>query len=182
MGLQHARQRIDLWWPLLDEGIEAIVFTASGCGVTIKDYGFLLKDDPDYADRAARVSDLAKDISQVVLENIELLDQNIGQGRKIAFHPPCTLQHGLKLSGTVETILSSVGFDLLVVNNSHLCCGSAGTYSIFQPDISRQLRANKLEALQQHQPEIIATANIGCQQHLKTGADVDVVHWIELLA
>lgn len=182
MGLQHARQRIDLWWPLIDEGIEAIVFTASGCGVTIKDYGYLLKDDPDYADRAARVSELAKDISQVVFENIAQLDQNTGQGRKIAFHPPCTLQHGLKLSGTVETILSSVGFDLLAVNNSHLCCGSAGTYSIFQPDISRQLRANKLEALQLHQPEIIATANIGCQQHLRTGADVDVVHWIELLA
>jgi len=182
MGLQHARQRIDLWWPLIDEGIEAIVFTASGCGVTIKDYGFLLKDDPDYADRAARVSKLAKDISQVVLENITQLDQNTGQGRKIAFHPPCTLQHGLKLSGTVETILSSVGFDLLAVNNSHLCCGSAGTYSIFQPNISRQLRTNKLEALQLHQPEIIATANIGCQQHLRTGADVDVVHWIELLA
>ena len=182
MGLQHARQRIDLWWPLVDEGIEAIVFTASGCGVTIKDYGFLLKDDPDYADRAARVSELAKDISQILLENIAQLDQSTGQGRKIAFHPPCTLQHGLKLSGTVETILSSVGFDLLAVNNSHICCGSAGTYSIFQPDISRQLRANKLEALQQYQPEIIATANIGCQQHLKTGADVDVVHWIELLA
>jgi glycolate oxidase iron-sulfur subunit len=182
MGLQHARQRIDLWWPLVEEDIEAIVFTASGCGVTIKDYGFLLKDDPDYADRAARVSELAKDISQIVLENRAQLDQNIGQGRKIAFHPPCTLQHGLKLGGTVESILSSVGFDLLAVNNSHLCCGSAGTYSIFEPDISSQLRTNKLEALQQHQPEIIATANIGCQQHLKTGADVDVVHWIELLA
>ncbi len=181
MGLQHARQRIDLWTPLLDEGVEAILFTASGCGVTIKDYGFLLKDDPDYAEKATRVSALAKDISEVVLDNIDQLNPGIGQGRKIAFHPPCTLQHGLKLNGTVEKILSIAGFELLPVNDSHLCCGSAGTYSLFQPEISSQLRANKLEALQQHTPEIIATANIGCQQHLKTKANVEVVHWVELL-
>jgi len=181
MGLQHARQRIDLWTPLLDEGVEAILFTASGCGVTIKDYGFLLKDDPDYAEKATKVSALAKDISEVVLDNIDQLNPGIGQGRKIAFHPPCTLQHGLKLNGTVEKILSIAGFELLPVNDSHLCCGSAGTYSLFQPDISSQLRANKLEALQRHAPEIIATANIGCQQHLKTKANVEVVHWVELL-
>lgn len=182
MGLRHARQRIDLWWPLINDGVEAILFTASGCGVTIKDYGHLLKDDPSYAHKAKKVSQLARDISEVVLAEIEQLDQHIGKHRKIVFHPPCTLQHGLKLAGTVEKILSHVGFDLLPVNDSHLCCGSAGTYSLFQPEISNQLRANKLNALQQHTPEIIATANIGCQQHLKTKANVDVVHWIELLS
>ncbi len=182
MGLRHARQRIDMWWPLINEGLEAIVFTASGCGVTIKDYGHLLKDDPDYAHKAEKVSDLAKDISEVVLAEIKQLDPHIGKQRKIAFHPPCTLQHGLKLTGVVEKILSYTGFDLLAVNDSHLCCGSAGTYSLFQPEISNQLRTNKLDALQHHTPEIIATANIGCQQHLKTKANVDVVHWIELLS
>ncbi len=181
MGLQHARQRIDLWWPQINDGLEAILFTASGCGVTIKDYGFLLKDDADYAEKAKRVSELAKDISEVILAHIDQLNPAIGQGRNISFHPPCTLQHGLKLSGTVEKILQATGFNLLPVHDSHLCCGSAGTYSLFQPEISHQLRVNKLEALQQHTPDIIATANIGCQQHLKTRADVDVVHWIELL-
>jgi glycolate oxidase iron-sulfur subunit len=182
MGLRHARQRIDSWWPLINEGIETIVFTASGCGVTIKDYGYLLKDDPDYANKAEKVSELAKDISEVLLAEVEQLDTRIGQRRKIAFHSPCTLQHGLKLAGTVEKLLSHVGFDLLPVKDSHLCCGSAGTYSLFQPDISKQLRAKKLNDLQQHTPEIIATANIGCQQHLKIKAAVDVVHWIELLS
>jgi len=181
MGLQHARRRIDLWWPQIKDGLEAILFTASGCGVTIKDYGFLLKEDPEYSEKAARVSGMAKDISEIVTANIRQLNPGTGCSRKISFHPPCTLQHGLKLGGTVEKILTAAGFDLLPVNDSHLCCGSAGTYSLFQPDISNRLRTNKLEALQQHAPEIIATANIGCQQHLKTKADVNVVHWIELL-
>ena len=181
MGLRHIRERIDQWWPLLESGVEAIIFTASGCGVTIKDYAHLLKDDAVYAEKAARVSALAKDLSEVVLPELEQLDTDIGQNRRIAFHPPCTLQHGLKLNGVVEKILSTVGYDLMPVSDSHLCCGSAGTYSLFQPVLSGQLKTNKLKALQAHQPELIATANIGCQQHLKTGTRRDVVHWIQLL-
>ena len=181
MGMGHIRQRIDYWWPYIESGIEAILFTASGCGVTIKDYAYLLKDEPQYAEKASRVSALAKDLSEVVLGELEQLDVNKGQRRKIVFHPPCTLQHGLKLGGVVEKILSASGYDLLSFNDAHLCCGSAGTYSIFQPDISSQLRDNKLAALQQDKPELIATANIGCQQHLNAKAEVKVVHWIELL-
>lgn len=181
MGLQHIRQRIDYWWPYIEAGIEAILFTASGCGVTIKDYAYLLKDEPQYAQKASRVSALAKDLSEIVFAEIEHLDADKGQQRKIVFHPPCTLQHGLKLDGVVEKILSACGYDLLSFSDAHLCCGSAGTYSIFQPDISRRLRDNKLAALQQDKPELIATANIGCQQHLNARAEVKVVHWIELL-
>jgi glycolate oxidase iron-sulfur subunit len=181
MGMQHIRQRIDYWWPYIESGIEAILFTASGCGVTIKDYAYLLKDEPQYAQKASRVSVLAKDLSEIVFAEIELLDAEKGQRRKIVFHPPCTLQHGLKLDGVVEKILSACGYDLLSISDAHLCCGSAGTYSIFQPDISRRLRDNKLTCLQQDKPELIATANIGCQQHLNARAEVKVVHWIELL-
>lgn len=181
MGMRHIRERIDQWWPQLENGVEGIIFTASGCGVTIKDYAHLLKDDTDYAEKAVKVSAMARDLSEVVLSELDQLDADIGQNRKIAFHPPCTLQHGLKLSGVVEKILTSVGYDLLPVSDSHLCCGSAGTYSLFQPELSGKLKQNKLKALQAHQPELIATANIGCQQHLKTGTRRDVVHWIQLL-
>lgn len=181
MGMRHIRERIDQWWPQLENGVEGIIFTASGCGVTIKDYAHLLKDDTDYAEKAVKVSAMARDLSEVVLSELDQLDADIGQNRKIAFHPPCTLQHGLKLSGVVEKILTSVGYDLLPVSDSHLCCGSAGTYSLFQPELSGKLKQNKLNALQAHQPELIATANIGCQQHLKTGTRRDVVHWIQLL-
>ncbi len=181
MGMQHIRQRIDYWWSYVESGIEAILFTASGCGVTIKDYGYLLKDDPNYTEKAARISVLAKDLSEVVVAEQKLLNSDTGQQRKIAFHPPCTLQHGLKLTGVVESILSGVGYDVLPIQDAHLCCGSAGTYSIFQPELSGRLRDNKLAALQQDEPEVIATANIGCQQHLKGHAKVKVVHWIELL-
>jgi len=181
MGLRHVRERIDAWWPQLEAGVEAILFTASGCGVTIRDYGHLLKDDADYAEKALRVSSMARDISEVVLAEKHQLDAEIGQGRKIVFHPPCTLQHGLKLNGVVETILSAAGYDLLPVQDAHLCCGSAGTYSMFQPEISSRLKQNKLDALQAQAPELIATANIGCQQHLKTGTTTEIVHWIELL-
>lgn len=181
MGMRHIRERIDQWWPQLENGVEGIIFTASGCGVTIKDYAHLLKDDTDYAEKAVKVSAMARDLSEVVLSELDQLDTDIGQNRKIAFHPPCTLQHGLKLNGVVEKILTSVGYDLLPVSDSHLCCGSAGTYSLFQPELSGKLKQNKLNALQAHQPELIATANIGCQQHLKTGTRRDVVHWIQLL-
>lgn len=181
MGMAHIRQRIDHWWPQIESGLEAIVFSASGCGVTIKDYGYLLKNDPAYADKAWRVSELAKDLSEVVTAEIEQLDSNKGRQQKIVFHPPCTLQHGLKLNGVVENILRTAGYTLLPFKDAHLCCGSAGTYSLFQPKLSGKLRDNKLAALQQAAPSLIATANIGCQQHLKTKANVKVVHWIELL-
>lgn len=181
MGMRHIRARIDHWWPQVEQNVEGILFTASGCGATIKDYGHLLKGDPNYAHKAERISILAKDISEVVFANIELINTNTGNNRSIVFHPPCTLQHGLKITDKVEAILTKAGYQLLPFKDSHLCCGSAGTYSIFQTDISKQLRQNKLNALQQNTPELITTANIGCQQHLKAKSDVSVVHWIEML-
>ncbi len=175
------RRNIDAWWPYVQEGAEAIIVSASGCGVMVKDYGHVLADDPSYGEKAARVSELAKDLSEVVRTlDLSRLDTE-GLPRKIAFHSPCTLQHGQQLNGVVEEILTRAGFQLLPVSDPHLCCGSAGTYSILQPELSRKLLANKLESLQDQQPELIATANIGCQLHLGTEAGVPVVHWVELL-
>ena len=175
------RHNIDAWWPHIEQGAEAILASASGCGVMIKDYGHLLADDPEYAEKANQVSELAKDLSEVV-QALDLSQLNIARlPRKIAFHSPCTLQHGQQLNGVVEEILTRVGFELLPFSDPHLCCGSAGTYSILQPKLSRQLLANKLESLQKPQPELIATANIGCQLHLGSEASVPVVHWVELL-
>lgn len=177
------RRNIDAWWPPIEAGAEAIAVTASGCGVMIKDYGHLLKDDPDYADKAERVSALAKDISEI-LRDTDFSTQNIeipAYMQKVAFHSPCTLQHGQQLNGVVEGILSKAGFTLTPVTDAHLCCGSAGTYSILQPELSQQLLNDKLQALQTPEPDIIATANIGCQMHLGSAADKKVLHWIELL-
>lgn len=174
------RRNIDAWWPHIEEGAEAILVSASGCGVQVKDYGHLLKDDPDYALKAARVSELARDLSEVTAaENLDALQVN--RDRRIAFHSPCTLQHGQQLNGVVEEILQRVGFTLAEVADAHLCCGSAGTYSILQPELSQQLLQNKLRHLGADAPELIATANVGCQLHLASGADVPVMHWIELL-
>jgi glycolate oxidase iron-sulfur subunit len=175
------RRNIDAWWPHIEAGIEAIVMTASGCGVMVKDYGALLEDDPTYAAKAAKVSALTRDLSEVLAtENLAALGMS-GNKRRIAFHAPCTLQHGQKLPGAVEDILTTLGFELTVVCDSHLCCGSAGSYSLLQPKLSLHLRDNKLDALQNGKPELIATANVGCQLHLATGSDVPVMHWIELL-
>ncbi len=175
------RRNIDAWWPHVEQGAEAIVVSASGCGTMVKDYAHLLADDPRYADKAARISELAKDLSEVV-RDLDLAKLDTGAApRKIAFHSPCSLQHGQQLNGVVEEILTRVGFDLLPVADPHLCCGSAGTYSILQPELSKQLLANKLDSLQAEQPELIATANIGCQLHLGSAAGVPVVHWVELL-
>jgi glycolate oxidase iron-sulfur subunit len=175
------RRNIDAWWPYIDKGVESIVVSASGCGVMVKDYGHLLNNDPDYAEKAAKVSELTKDLSEVV-SALDLSQLAIeGLPRKIAFHSPCTLQHGQQLNGLVEEILTRVRFDLVPVADPHLCCGSAGTYSILQPELSRKLLANKLESLQKQQPELIATANIGCQLHLGAEAGLPVVHWVELL-
>jgi glycolate oxidase iron-sulfur subunit len=180
-ALQFMRHNIDVWWPFVESGIEAIIVTASGCGVMVKDYGELLKHDENYADKARRVSELAKDISEIIDGETLSIDRNKTTGLRLAFQSPCTLQHGQQLNGRVESILTGAGFELLPVSDPHLCCGSAGTYSILQPVLSQQLLDNKLSALQQHRPDIIVTANIGCQLHLASKARAPVKHWIEVL-
>ncbi len=182
-GLAQARRNIDAWWPHIETGSEAIVMTASGCGVHVKDYDHLLRDDRAYADKARRVSVLTKDLGEILAnEDLSKLKAAAKQGRKIAFHSPCTLQHGQRLSGVVEKILLDLGFALTPVAEAHLCCGSAGTYSLLQPALAQQLRARKLAALAGGGPEVIATANIGCLAHLASGTSIPVRHWIELVA
>ncbi|MGR4043769.1 glycolate oxidase subunit GlcF [Pseudomonas sp. 910_21] len=179
-GLQRARRNIDAWWPYLEQGAEAIIQTASGCGAFIKDYQHLLAHDPVYGPRARRVSALARDLVEVLRdEPVEQLGAHSQQ--RLAFHCPCTLQHGQKLGGAVEALLQRVGFNLTTVPDSHLCCGSAGTYSLTQPTLARQLRDDKLRALESDQPELIVTANIGCQTHLDSAGRTPVRHWIEVL-
>ncbi|PZX00348.1 glycolate oxidase iron-sulfur subunit [Pseudomonas sp. 478] len=179
-GLDRARRNIDAWWPSIENGAEAIVQTASGCGAFIKDYGHLLSTDPAYAGKAKKVSALAKDLVEV-LRDEPLEKLGIHSAQRLAFHCPCTLQHAQKLGGAVEAILTSLGFNLTPVADSHLCCGSAGTYSLTQPELSRQLRDNKLNALESGHPEVIVTANIGCQSHLDGAGRTPVRHWIELV-
>lgn len=179
-GLDRARRNIDAWWPAIEAGAEAIVQTASGCGAFVKEYGFLLRDDPAYAAKAKRVSELALDLVEVLrTEPLETLGAKTGA--KLAFHCPCTLQHAQKLGGAVEAVLARLGFNLTAVPDSHLCCGSAGTYSLTQPELSRRLRDNKLDALESGKPDVIATANIGCQTHLDGAGRTSVRHWIELV-
>jgi len=179
-GLDRARRNIDAWWPSIEQGAEAIVQTASGCGAFIKDYGHLLSTDAAYAEKARKVSALAKDLVEVLRE--EPLDQlGIHSDQRLAFHCPCTLQHAQKLGGAVEALLTRLGFNLTFVPDGHLCCGSAGTYSLTQPELSRQLRDNKLNALESGHPEVIVTANIGCQSHLDGAGRTPVHHWIELV-
>lgn len=171
------RQNIDAWWPHIEAGVEAIVMTASGCGVQVKDYGRFLQDDAAYAAKAARVAALTKDIAEVLQQ--EDLNKLQLSPRKVAYHAPCSLQHGQKLPGLVEGILQTLGFELSLATNPHLCCGSAGTYSLLQPAIANQLRDDKLKAL--GDATIFATANIGCLTHLQSGTSKKVVHWLELL-
>lgn len=179
-GLQRARHNIDAWWPAIEGGAEAIVQTASGCGAFVRDYGHLLKDDARYAAKAARVSALARDLVQLL--QAEPLEQlGLCTEQRLAFHCPCTLQHALKLGGAVEGLLTRLGFHLTSVPDGHLCCGSAGTYSLTQPALSRQLRDNRLAALESGKPAIIATANIGCQLHLDGAGRTPVRHWIEIV-
>jgi glycolate oxidase iron-sulfur subunit len=182
-ALQKIKHNIDAWWTQIETGCEAIVITASGCGAMVKDYGHLLKHDVDYAKKAARISSLCRDLSEIITAESAKLSQLLqpAQREKIAFHAPCTLQHGQKIVGVIERLLSAAGFELSAVNDAHLCCGSAGTYSILQPKLSQQLRDNKLAALQNSAPKTIVTANIGCLTHLQSGADVPVRHWIELI-
>ncbi|MFO2465730.1 glycolate oxidase subunit GlcF [Pseudomonas sp. 15FMM2] len=179
-GLQRARQNIDAWWPAIEQGAEAIVQTASGCGAFVKEYGNLLAQDPAYAEKARRVSTLARDLVEVF--GAEPLEQlAVRADKRLAFHCPCTLQHAQKLGGAVESVLARLGFGLTAVPDSHLCCGSSGTYSLTQPALSRQLRDNKLNALESGKPQVIVTANIGCQTHLDGAGRTPVRHWIELV-
>ncbi|MDE2388099.1 MAG: glycolate oxidase subunit GlcF [Betaproteobacteria bacterium] len=187
-GLDYMRRNIDAWWPQVERSeVEAIVVTASGCGVTVKEYGHFLQHDAAYAGKAAKISVLAKDIGEVLhaeLENIaQLLAQRSvkAEKKRLSFHSPCTLQHGMRIRGVVEKILLAAGFELTIVLNAHLCCGSAGTYSILQPELSQQLLKNKVTALESGKPDQIATANIGCLMHLQTGTALSVKHWIELM-
>ncbi|WP_447770755.1 glycolate oxidase subunit GlcF [Pseudomonas kilonensis] len=179
-GLDRARQNIDAWWPHLENGAEAIVQTASGCGAFIKDYGHLLEHDPSYAAKARQVSERALDLVQVLGK--EPLEQICAaRNQRIAVHCPCTLQHAQKLGGSIEALLTRLGFNLTEVPDGHLCCGSAGTYSLTQPALARQLRDNRLNALESGQPELIVTANVGCQNHLDGAGRTPVRHWIELV-
>jgi len=178
------RANIDAWWPEIERGAEAIVVTASGCGVQLKEYGDLLREDPVYAERARRIAELTRDPVEIVAAEWKRIAPLVAMDRgaqRVAFHSPCTLQHGLRLGGRVEEILKALGLDLTTVADAHLCCGSAGTYSILQPVLSQQLRANKLTALEAGRPEVIATANIGCLVQLSAGTQRPVRHWIELL-
>lgn len=180
-ALQTMRRNIDAWWPHIEQGCEAIISNASGCGVMLKDYAEQLADDPAYADKAKTISEKVKDVSEIIhAEDIARLV--LKKPRKVAFHAPCTLQHGLKLKSQAEALLTNLGMELLPIKDSHLCCGSAGTYSILEPVIATQLKKAKLENLQARQPELIVTANIGCQHHLQSATTTPVMHWIELVA
>jgi glycolate oxidase iron-sulfur subunit len=182
-ALARARRNIDAWWPHIEKGAEAIVISASGCAVVVKDYGHLLRDDPAYADRARRVAALARDPVEVIADEWKRFAPKVAMDhgpQRVAFHSPCTLQHGQQLAGRVEEILHAVGLELTDVADSHLCCGSAGTYSLLQPELSGRLRSAKLAALEAGEPDLILTANIGCLAHLAAGTERPVRHWIEL--
>jgi glycolate oxidase iron-sulfur subunit len=200
-ALNEARRNIDAWWPWIEPSsvdsdanasgaqpalaasgapVEAIISNASGCGVQLRDYGHLLRQDPVYAARAARVAALARDLVQVVAPEAEALAKQLRPvGARLAFQSPCTLQHGQGVRGQVESLLTRLGAELLPCADSHLCCGSAGTYSLLQPKLSGELRSRKLAALQRGGPEAIVSANIGCIIHLGYAAAVPVQHWIE---
>ena len=179
------RRNIDALWPHIEAGAEALVLTASGCGMHFREYGQLLQDDPQYRDKARRVSELVKDIAEVVAE--EWKDDPLQAtaapqpARRIAFQSSCSLQHGEKLNGVVEKLLKRAGFKLLPVTYPFMCCGAAGSYSLLQRSLSESLRARKLDTLMASRPTAIATANIGCLTHLAEASPVPVCHWIELL-
>jgi len=179
-ALVFMKKNINAWWTEIETGAEAIVMTASGCGSMVKEYAHHLKNDAEYAAKAQRVSDLCKDISEIIKDE-DFSKLKVNKSQKISWHPPCTLQHAQKINGVVENILTACGYELLPVIDQHLCCGSAGTYSILQPKISQKLQINKMTHLKKHDPELIVTGNIGCQTHLQEVSDVPVIHWIHLL-
>ncbi len=178
-ALQLAKQNIDYCWPYIEEGLEAITMSASGCGLALKEYGRILQYDKDYAEKAKGFSRLVKDLSEIIGDK----DLSVFKAydMQVAYQSPCTLQHGQKLAGQVESILQRIGYKLMPAVNTHLCCGSAGVYSILQPQMSEQLRDNKLTDLNSEQADCIVTANIGCLTHLQAASDNKVKHWIELL-
>jgi glycolate oxidase iron-sulfur subunit len=184
-GLNDMRRNIDAWWPLVQtRQIEALVMNASGCGVTVKEYGRSLAHDPAYADKAAKISAMTKDVSELLPALVPALQPRLKKSKtgKLAYHPPCTLQHGQQRRGDVEAGMRALGFDLhLAACDSHLCCGSAGTYSVLQPELSKQLRDQKLQALAPVHAETIVSGNIGCIQQLQSGTQTPVRHWIEVL-
>jgi glycolate oxidase iron-sulfur subunit len=198
-ALEHMRRNIDAWWPMVQSGaVEAIVMNASGCGVTVKEYGHSLAHDPEYANKANRIADLTRDLSELLPDLVDVLRPRLalprsagergaalssaGRVGRIAFHPPCTLQHGQRLRGGVETALNALGFEVhIATNEAHLCCGSAGTYSVFQPELANALRDRKLANLDELAPSTIVSANIGCIQHLQSGTTTPVRHWVEVL-
>ena len=190
-GLADMRRNVDAWWSLLNSGeVEAVVVNASGCGVTVKEYGQHLAHDPEYAERAAFVSSRARDLGELLPDLLprlktllaDRIDESVRTGPPVAYHPPCTLQHGMKLRGGVESALRELGLPVEVTGQeSHLCCGSAGTYSVLQPELSTQLRDRKLGHLQALQPRTILSSNIGCIQHLQSGTEVKVQPWVELI-
>jgi glycolate dehydrogenase iron-sulfur subunit len=187
--LQQIRNNVDAIWPHIQLGAEAVVMTASACTAMLTDYGSMLAAEPAYAERARRITALARDMSEVVLaerqalgEALRTADASAKTGPKVAFQSPCTLQHALKVRGPVESLLEQAGFTLTHVPDSHLCCGSAGTYSILQPELSARLLSAKVATLEQGQAALIATANIGCHIHIRSGTTVPVHHWVELIA
>jgi glycolate oxidase iron-sulfur subunit len=182
-ALDDMRANIDAWWPYVEEGVEAIVMNASGCGATVKEYAHLLRDDPAYAEKARRIVELTRDIAEILPEFEEPLTALTRRRavHTVAFHPPCTLQHGQQIRGKVEHLLGELGIDVRLPADSHLCCGSAGTYSLTQPALSYALRNQKLERLHAQEPQIIVSANVGCIAHLQSGTSMPVVHWIELV-
>jgi glycolate oxidase iron-sulfur subunit len=189
-GKAEMRRNIDAWWPHMQggSGVEALVMNASGCGVMVKDYGHALRDDPLYAAKAQRVSELTRDLSELLPDLVAQLLPALrtrlqsAPAQQITFHPPCTLQHGQQLRGGVEKSLGDLGFKVNVAScEAHLCCGSAGTYSVLQPELSYALRDRKLGNLAQMQPDTIVSANIGCITHLQSGTDTPVRHWVEVL-
>ncbi len=181
-GLDAVRRNVDAWWPLVEAGAEAIVMTASGCGVTVRDYGRLLRDDPRYAERAARLSAITRDLCEVLDEaSWPAGSPSAAAGERLVFHPPCTLQHGQQLGGRVEALLRRFGADLQPVADLGQCCGSAGSYSILHPATAEALRARKLASLNVGAPTQILSANVGCIAHLAVSSPVPVRHWIEWL-
>jgi glycolate oxidase iron-sulfur subunit len=183
-ALAEVKRNVDAWSPYLEAGVEGLVMNASGCGAMIKEYGHLLRDDPAYAERAARISASTLDLSEVLLpfKSALVVSLRSPSGRRVAWHPPCTLQHGQQIRGKVEELLTAVGVDVKRCAESHLCCGSAGTYSVLQPELSKALRDRKLANLAATEPEAIVSANIGCITHLQSGTETPVMHWIELIA
>jgi glycolate oxidase iron-sulfur subunit len=182
-ALDDVRNNIDAWWPYVEKGVEAIVMNASGCGATVKEYAHLMRNDPAYADKAQRIVDLTLDLAEILPKYEEELTTLVRRRavHTVVFHPPCTLQHGQQIRGRVEQLLTALGLEVRVPADSHLCCGSAGTYSVMQPKLSYALRNQKLDRLEKTEAQMIVSANVGCIAHLQSGTSTPVTHWIQLL-